>query len=303
MLAYAGAMVLAPAARLAVALSLLACSLPLVGCKALSRRRGAARDDGAELSLSEPPRPEWKDDQVKLAGTDAEGLFHISGARLSISFHDLPAGTVLSAAGQKARESGGSAQLSVDLSERIAKLSPRDAFDRAYKFDPQVKAELDFGKGVKLELDAPSDSLSYSLGEMYKKVADAPVVLAKGEAPREHTILFLGGLDPEPMGTASTLAEIDWVALETNQAPRSGRTCDGYRKSGKDGDGPAKSLVLQLVDQKVTIYEARTSKEIASKVFVAEDRCPMMAFSGEANSYASTDEQKTWLRAQRTKPK
>lgn len=277
-----------------------------IGCKAIARallhKAEEKADSDDTTTLTKAPEPEWDKYNVKLRGTKAEGMFLLREAKLKISFHDLPDGTVLSAGGQKATASHGSANVSVDVSDKLAKLSPKDAFDSGYHFDPNVRATLDFGKGITLDLDAPSESISYSLGEMYKQVADAPISIASKSPPKSHTILFLGSLTPEPMGAAATLADIDLVAVETNMPERKGKTCSGYRKSkGGKSKGPEKDLTLHLIDQKITIYEAATSKEVASKVFQAQDRCPMMAFSGKANSYASTSEQKDWIREQRKK--
>ena len=108
--------------------------------------------------------------------------------------------------------------------------------------------------------------------------------------------LALCGVAP---ARAQTVDAIDWVAISTKLPDRQGKMCTGFKKTGETG--PGESLPLVMHDQKMTVYDVRTCKEIASKDFKAPESCPVITFSKEASSYPSKDDMKAWLRTLRTK--
>lgn len=267
-----------------------------LGCK----KKLFDRRTGSQAAPTAPPTPVWKDHEVSFREIDAKGNFHVGSTKLDVSFRSLPAGTTIATGNdRRTADASGNASLQVDLGATIAKLPPRDAFDYKFRLDPRAKVELDFGGGVKLTLDAPATSVSYGLTEMFKKAVDAPINLPPPEtAPAEHTVVLLGAGSADAIGPATTVDAIDWAATVTNLPERSGKTCSGYSKSGtKDGD---KSFVLKMVDQRVDVFDVRTSRPVSSREFKAREDCPMMAFGNAAKTYASTDEQKAWLRELRT---
>jgi hypothetical protein len=258
-------------------------------------------------ALATAPTPVWKEHEVTFAELPkARGSFGIQGTGYNVSFASLPAGTKITLNGQTSiADSGGYAVMKVPLDERIAKLSPKDAFDFRFKLDPQAKIDLEFSPTAKLTLDLPSQSVSYALSELYKKAADTPVALGEDKPVANHSVLLVSSLTPESLGPAKTVAEIDWVALSTKQAPRPGKVCTGYKKIGDKGakDPSEKAYALQMIDEKVTVYEVKTSKAVDSKDFKAKDQCPSMTFGDKATSYVASDEVKAWLRELRAKVK
>jgi hypothetical protein len=75
--------------------------------------------------------------------------------------------------------SGGILDAKIDLSEKLSALSPKQAFDTSFKFDPKLKMEIEFGPNAKVTFDAPPVMLWIGLGDLYKSAADSPVALAK----------------------------------------------------------------------------------------------------------------------------
>ncbi len=278
--------------------------LPSFACSKIKERVLAAAGDGGSSAASGAlPTPVWKDHELSFQGQKGGATFLVSGTKLTMNFRDLPPGMTISSGTQKTTTStSGYASLAVELVDRLAKLTPRDAFDFKFKFDPQVKVELDYGPAGKLSVDAPPSNVNFGLGDAFKKASDTPVPFpAPVPPPKEHTVLFVGAGSAEPIGPAATVDAIDQVAVVTNLPERKGKVCDGYKASGKNASDKTKSFVLELVDQKVTIYDARSTKSLASKDFKAKDSCPLMAFGGSAKTYPTNDELKAWVREMRGK--
>jgi hypothetical protein len=274
------------------------------GCKKALReaaRKAAEADRSGGSALASAPTLTWKDSEVSFSGLKAKGRFAIRGTAYEISFSDLPADAKLTVGGKNVpMSSSGYVSTKIDLSQQLGDIAAKDAFDSHFRLDPQTKIALEFSPTAKVAFDAPAESTSYGLGELYKKVPDVPVAFA-ASAPSAHSIVNLV-LTPEVSGPAKTLKDIDWVATSENLPPRKGRVCTGYTKSGTE-KGPERSYVLLMVDQKVSVYEVATSKLVEAKEFKAPDTCPMMTFGGEAKSYAVSAEQHAWLRALRTQTK
>jgi len=279
------------------------------GCKRILREvakkakeESVRSEESAAPTLSAPPAVTWKDDEVSFVGLNTKGRFFIRGTSYDIAFSDLPEGATVSANGKvEPASSSGYVSTRVDLEERIVNLPTKDAFDPKFKLDPNVVIEVVFSPTAKVTLNAPARVVAFGLSDMYKKAADTPLTFLGEEPPKEHTIANVI-LTPEAIGPAKTLKDIDWVALGENQPPRKGKTCTGYTSSSKGKEkGPEKSYPLELIDRKVSVYEVATSKRVESKLFPADERCPMLAFSGAAKSYPSSAVEKSWLRELRTK--
>ncbi len=249
------------------------------------------------------PKVAVKDQEVTFSGVSTKGRVSLKDASYNLWLSDVPENAKVLLAGKTFTPgSGGIVDAKIDLSDKIATISPKEAFDTSFKFDPKFKIEVEFGPNAKVSFDAPPVPLWIGLADYYKDAADSPVALAKPSPGAEHTVVSLLSTVPEALGPAKTLKDIDWVAVGENLAPRSGKTCSGYKKTGDD-KGPEKSFIVELVDRKVTVFDAATSKVIDSKEFKANNECPMMAFGGNARAYASSDEQKSWLRTLRSSTK
>lgn len=279
----------------------------LGGCKKLLKPRKYDDTDGAsftsspaEVNSSEPLLAHWKDTEVTFPGASGTGSFSYSGTKLTASFHNVVAGDTVEMGGDKATATSSLMMAQVDLGEKLAKLRPTDAFDYKFRFNPEVKVNLVLGHRP-ITIDAPATSVSYGLTSAFKKAADTPITLPlPPKPPAEHTILFTDGISGgEPIGPAQTVDAIDWVAISTKLPDRQGKMCTGFKKTGETG--PGESLPLVMHDQKMTVYDVRTCKEIANKTFKAPESCPSITFSKEASSYPSKDDMKAWLRTLRTK--
>lgn len=278
----------------------------LCGCRKMFQKRApvaqgdAGWNTGPVTETSAPMTPNWKDTEVTFTGTSGAGSFSFSGTKLMASFRDVSPGDSIEMGTDHATATTSrymSAQ--TDVGAKMAKLRPVDAFDYKYRFNPEVKVNLVLG-GRPVTIDAPAASVSYALNAAFKKVIDAPINLPPPEKPpTEHTILFTEGLTgSEVIGPAATVDAIDWVAIGSKLPERKGKMCSGYKRTGEAGAG--ESLPLVMKDERMAVYDVRTSKEIAGKDFKAPEECPTLTFSKEANSYPSKDEIKAWLRTVRT---
>lgn len=271
-------------------------------CK--SKGSGSSDNPAAPtVTFDKAPTPKWSDHSVEFEGLDrARGSFLVSDLSYSVSFHSFPAGTRFVINNKEEPVSaGGSYTTKVDISEQIGALAPKDATDYRYKLDPKLPITIKFPGTAELALQAPAQTVWFSLERVLKKVADTPVRFGneQGAAPKEHSILLLGA-SHEVLGPATTMREVDWIAVREPLTPRKGKMCDGYSDVGKDKKGAKRSLPMEMADEEVAIYERTTSKLVSKKVFKASERCPMFASGDTAKTYPDLTEIKRWLRQART---
>lgn len=276
------------------------------GCKRVLREALKKGQESSSTSSSTTdtapttaPVAEWKDSQVSFKGTKAKGSVLMRGTSYDVSFSDLPANAKVTVGGKSASaNSSGYVAQKVDVTERLAALAPKDAFDSSYAFDPQTKAEVEFSPTAKVMLDLPARPAAFGLSDLFKKAADTPVPFVTSQPAGSHTVV-LTSIPAEVLGPAKTLKEVDWVAVSENLPPRKGKTCSGYKKD--KGDTRTSSYQLEMVDQRLSVYEVATSKLVEAKDFKASETCPMMTFNGAAKSYPPAADPKRWLRELRAK--
>lgn len=287
----------------------IALAVSLLGCRKMLQKRtpqtyDAGRFTSLEVRDAGPPTmtPRWRDTEVSFDGVTGTVSFSYNGTKLLASVRDAKPGDSIEIGADKATATSTrymSAQ--ADVGDKLVKLKPSDALDYKFRFNPEVKVNLVLN-GNAVTIDAPSQAVSYAITGAFRKVADTPLALPlPDKPPTEHTVLFADGVSGgEPIGPAATVDAIDWVALTTKLPDRtSTKMCTGYKKAGEPGGGDALALIMH--DQKLSVYDVRHSKEIASKDFKAPDQCPSVTFTREASSYASRDDMKAWLRTLRTK--
>jgi hypothetical protein len=263
---------------------------------------GASVGKAKEPPLQVAPTPTWKESVLTFAELPkARGSFSIDKLEGQVTFSGLPEETRVMLGDQThIAGPGGIVLFKFDLSAAIAKLSPRDAFDYQFKFDPKTTIDLVFSPTAKLSVALPPQSISYALAGLFKGARDVPVALGDGPPRGQHSVLLMGTLTPEALGPAKTIGQIDWIAVGEKQPARLGKVCDGYKRVG-DKASDAKTYRLQMVDEKVTVYDVRTSAPVDTREFKAKEQCPMMAFNGAVASYVPADDQKAWLRDLRAK--
>ena len=277
----------------------IACVLATAGCDRLAKlKRGTASEADAGASstpLSAPPTPQIRELDITFRETKARVSLFLHGTSYDISFFDFPPSAKVSVGNNAlTTDTTGFITAKVDLSDAIARLAPQDAFNPAFKLDPKTKLALSFGPQANLLLDAPPITTSRALIELFQKASVTPFSVGAPPKPGAHTVILIGPVTPDVLGVAKTVADIDWVALIEKQPARSGKTCSGYRRSG-DPQGVASSLGLKLLVEKLSVFEVRTGKPVADKVFTAPNDCPQGGI-GELKSYVSVDEQKRWLK-------
>jgi hypothetical protein len=263
-------------------------------------KRGAS---GAPAGpLQKAPAPEWAaDGKVKLGSV--EGTFMVTEKLgLDLALRPTPKGTkVTSGAKQEVTTMDGmQALLEVDVAEALGKLSPEVAFDYKSQWKSGVKFTVALGGYEPVDLEAPAISPSYGLKRALEGVKNRGVSFGKepDAPPREHTVVYLAGLEAKVIGPAKTLVEVDWVAAQEDLPGRRGKTCEGYKDNK---GGTTKSLPLEQIDRNIVIYERKTAKEITRKKFDAAADCPMFAFGDTAKTYPEDSAIETWLRGERAK--
>ena len=252
--------------------------------------------------LQKAPAPEWQaDGKVKLG--KAEGTFMVTEKLgLDLALRPTPKGTkVTSGTKQELTTMDGmQALLEVDVADALGKLSPEEAFDYKSQWKSGVKFTVALGGYEPVELEAPGISPRYGLTRALEGVKNRGVSFGKeSDAPsREHTVVYLAGLDAKVIGPAKTLVEVDWIGVQEDLPGRRGKTCEGYKDNK---GGTTKSLPLEQVDRNIVIYERKTAKEITRKKFDASSDCPMFALGDTAKTYPDDSAIESWLRGERAK--
>ena len=124
---------------------------------------------------------------------------------------------------------------------------------------------------VKMKLGATTEAKR--LGAELKYAAGKPLLFGKEPAaapnPAGTTVLWLGS-DDEAFGPATTLREVDWLAVKGDSKVIDGPICK-YQdmQTGKISTAP-----LKLVTPEVLIYERRTARVVDRRTFQALPSCP-----------------------------
>lgn len=278
-----------------------ACALSSTGCNVLSKLRRGKEDAGAGASvLTAPPKPQLRDDGITFDAkeTKAKVYTKLDGTSFEVTFFDFPPGSKVSVGATPiALSPEGFATTKLDITPRLLQLPPKDALDAAFKLDPQVKVTLEFNPQAKLTVDLPPFPTAFPLKEYFKKMAGKPVAFGPGPKSGQHSALFLDSTKPEAFGPARALGDIDVIAIPEIQPPHAGKKCGGYKKIGET-TGPDRSFELQLIDDKVSLFDLRSGKALGQKVIAAPNQCPTAALGGVAKSYAAAEDSRRWVKQQ-----
>jgi hypothetical protein len=267
-------------------------------CKSNSSSGETEGASPAAKPMTAPPTPRWKEHELSFDDMPARATFRVKDFSYSMSFRKFPPGTHIVTGGKdESVNDTGSLTVTVDISEKIAGMAPKDATDFRYKLDPGFKITLEFPGGIDLDIDAPAVVLWFDLKRQLEKVKDHPVPFGKetDSGPAAHTILFIG-VSPEVFGAAPTMHDVDWVAVREKLPAREGPMCHGYKDVGDKGGGKERSLRMKMQDENVAIFARRTGVLVERKEFSASNRCPLFASGGSPVSYPSVTEVKAWLR-------
>lgn len=283
----------------------IACAV-VSGCKKKPKDTDGGGDPFYKQQITKAPTPIWNDTKLsfKELGASATVTFLLMGLKYTANLQGFPEQTKVSFGGQEGTVSmSHSLIMNADIAERVGDIAPSDAIDLHYKFNPKMPMTLTFNGGGTITVDTPPVDVRYPLNEAMRKSRDTPFLFGASESsappPKEHTIL-LTSLSSDIFGSAKTMREVDWIAFDEYLTPRKGnKTCTGYKKLG--GSGPEKAMELELVDREISIYDRRTAKLVTKKVLSASPKCPYTATGDKAQSIASSDDVKKWLREQRAK--
>jgi len=256
----------------------------------------AAKSQGPDKA----PEPKWGPREVYFGdGSSGHGDI-VGGATYELTVRKFPEGTKLSVDGKDTVvPAGGGVKVEIDVGSEIGALTPKAALDYQTKVTPKSKVHVTYPNGVQFDLELGPQDVAYQLKKALDGLKDSRALqFAKDEkAPAQHSILYMSVLQPEVIGPATTMKDVDRIALSENQSPRGGKLCKGYKTTS--GKGGTLDLPIQMIDQEVTIYERATAKILAKKSFPAPERCPMFVMNNAASTYPDGETIKKWLREQR----
>jgi hypothetical protein len=257
-------------------------------------------EEEAKGPKQKAPTPEWKGEDEVVLGK-AKGRFSVSEKlSLRLALSPVPKGTKVTSGAfeDTARSDGTQVLVDVDVSEALGKVKPDEAFNYKTKWKSGVKFVVALVGHEAVEIEAPAVAPNYGLKRALEGVKDRPVTFVNepADAPKEHSVVYIGTLTPKVFGPAKTVSEIDWVALHEDLPARRGKMCPGYKD---DKGGSPRTLPVEMQDREVVIFERKTAKEVARKKFEAPEKCPMFAFGDTAKSYPNERQIESWLRSQR----
>ncbi len=243
-----------------------ALGLSLVGCGSLEER--AQYLTGPEVFV-------WGDgSQFRIQGKDKMwGAQNLASGDLSFHVHGFPPGTALTIGEQTATvDDEGFAMLEVRVASLYGTIATAD-LEEASLDDLAVSVAVPGGATFDVPLQPET---VYGLDDLLEAAAEGPVLFA-GESSVEgpiRNVIWFHSIHRHLLGAgAPTLADLDAVAVAT-RLEGSTKTCTGY----VDDDGkPAPDIELRLRETKVTIYERRTGREVATRTFGADEECPTWA--------------------------
>jgi hypothetical protein len=108
---------------------------------------------------------------------------------------------------------------------------------------------------------------------------------ASVKSPR-RSLVYVSHYDAKHLGRATTVGEVDLVAVSRDLEARDGEACGPYGSEGK----VTAPVVRKLVDIEVNVYDTRTGERVDGKTFSeGHDDCPMMVFTtnGKADAVES----------------
>lgn len=267
--------------------------LPLLALTSACEKPTAKPED-----LTGPNSLVWSNQAFSLRNGAGHGSLNLSGGYLSLHVRKLPPSTRLDLAGTSATtDATGAADLKSKLSPRYGDL----------RVDSLTRAKL---SGVQLTItpangsafDAPLPALDvYDADDYLLGVVRAPVTFV-GDGPLSgppRNAIWLHGHPAKLVGRpATTLRELDGIAIEKRSDGTATRKCTGYKD---DAGKPQPDVTVRLKSTTMDVYDRRTGKVVASKTFPPVDRCPtwLTGKAGKAlvrDSQVQTGEILAWLR-------
>ncbi len=85
----------------------------------------------------------------------------------------------------------------------------------------------------------------------------------------------------------NNLAEVQLVVCAKRIKDTAVKTCDGYKKDGKD---TGQKVTIHNATYEVTLFAAKTGEQIASKTIDATDECPTIIFGDTKDHYPNVED-------------
>jgi hypothetical protein len=139
----------------------------------------------------------------------------------------------------------------------------------------------------------PPLDAQFALASVLAKVVDHPIQFpGDGKDTRIDTVAVVDESRLELVGKGTTLGDLDWVAIASNQPTGKTRTCRGY-------SGKYPSIEITYHAKRVVIHDRRTSEVVAQTTLAPPAGCPQFAFVGPSGSdavYTARGAVEAWVR-------
>lgn len=226
---------------------------------------------------------------------DAEVKFELMGLDYVVTCDKCPSDVQVMAFGKPLAPEGKENRyvLRQDVRSLLAPLPVKTAFPafgvQAARIKPPGKLELRAAGSEPYVADLPEVGVN-GLSTAFVTIKDKPVLFGPEDtqAPAAHSVLLgTSGV----FGPAKTVQDVDWIVVEILPSRRTTSTKCRY----VEGTFP-----LELQDTEAFVYERRTSKEVARKLFQAPSVCPSNAWAtnGTVAALADSEAVKAWAKQQ-----
>lgn len=239
----------------------------------------AACDTMPPVELAAPERlVHWNGDAFRIDGLETHGSFRletiayeIGVPKFILSLHDLPEGSQARVGARRIVPSERITIENVDFKSKIrSSLSLKTATER--RADLGVTLELDLPGGERLSIQAPPQDMTHLIVLQLLDVSHGPLAFA-GDATNAGPLDTIAVVEApgntrafRVLGPGQTLDDLDWIAIEGTPVNRKRLICSYHEESCFP--------VATGFDQTVTIYDRRSGRVTARRVFTVEPRCP-----------------------------
>ncbi len=282
------------------------------GCKHEGHEYAAADAEKVDASNAVVPSGlMWEDSKLVVTGMpNAHGYLRDEDKTpfsLRASFHGFPVGTTIDI-GRESYSIGdaGSFERLIDVGAELGQAEFHAVFDTPWPLNVSIAVTF---PGAKTFSEKVPPQNQYATKRMlaagFASVREGPVIFTNEPAApaKARNVFFvphpIGIADPEIIGTIKQVNDVDRVAIEKHALTETTIHCHGLKRT-TDQKGSDEALIVRLVNSEVQIFDRRTGKVAATKLFAASKDCPVFALGNkgeEAKTYPSKDAIKEWLRA------
>lgn len=201
----------------------------------------------------------------------------LEGTDLLVKIQKVRNGSTLEAGGVSATSENGNALLRVPIGDKlgaltIAQLTGKEPVTLAVNLTLTIKGK---SPGA---ITLPPFTLDKGLTENAKQLlVKSPLPLAAAPPAKHSVFLAAPHISAQVIGPATTVADVDWVAVLEDRGWDESATCDYADTKG------TYSKKLKRALKTVTIYDRRTGATVDVKEVKAEGPCPEIAGTTQAD--------------------